>query len=635
MENHLLLAIFALLAASVALVPLAKALGLGTVLGYLAAGVLIGPYGLKILTDSETIRGISEFGIVLMLFLIGLDLQPREVWRMRHRVLGLGLPQMLVTAVVVGLVVHLSGFTTTVAIIVGLAFAMSSTAIAMQSAEQRDITRTDAGRSSLAILLVQDVAVIPILAAIPIIAALGQVSGIEAEVNQTLETVETTSFWITSGSILATFLVALLGGRYVVRPLLGFVARAGVPEVFTALGLALVVAAALTTEALGLSSALGAFVGGVLLADSEYRHELESNLQPFKGLLLGLFFISVGMSISFAEFFAHPLDVLAIVVGLVGIKITVLFVLGSLFRLNLADRLLVAILLSQAGEFAFVVLQFARTTGAMPASGYDLLTLVVALSMATTPLLLFAFDRLIAPRLDARRGQPRGHDPVDEHHRIVVLGYGRFGQIVTRMLRSQGYEMTLIDDDAAQIELVRRFGVKVFYGDASRPQLLHAAGVGKAELVIIAVGGKDRILEIARNVRRQFPQVEIAARAVDRGHAHELMALGVTLFERETFHSAIRLGTRVLTHLGHEADAAEELARRFEAYDEALLQRSFDVRDDREAYIGMVRQSMDLLGQAMEADRTAPDRPSEPPPAAPEPSPQAAPIDKSGIPRAG
>ena len=626
MEDNILLAIFALLAASAALVPLAKASGLGTVLGYLAAGILIGPYGLGLLTDTETIRHISEFGIVLMLFLIGLDLQPREVWRMRNKVLGLGLPQMVLTAIVVTLIVQLFGFAFNTAIIVGLAFAMSSTAIAMQTAEQRDITRTDAGRASLAVLLVQDVAVIPILAIVPILAFTGAGTSLEAEITEVVSEVENPVFWQTSALLLATFAAAILGGRYVVRPLLAFVARTAVREAFTALALALVIGAALATQALGLSPALGAFIGGVLLADSEYRHELESNLQPFKGLLLGLFFVSVGMSIAFAEFLETPWLIAALVLIVIAIKFAILYGLCTLFRMNRADRLLVAILLSQAGEFAFVVLQFAANRNALADDAYALFTVVVALSMATPPLLLLAFDKLIAPRLDARnQSADRDPDTVAEHRRIVVLGYGRFGQIITRMLRRHGYEMTLIDDDAAQIELVRRFGVKVYYGDASRTDLLHAAGVGHAELVIIAVGGADRILEVARNVRRHFPDVAIAARATDREHAHALMDLGVTLFERETFHSALHLGRRVLVHLGHDEDEAEQLAREFHARDQELLERAFALRGDREAYWGVTRQSMTLLDQAMQAD-TPEIAPDEKKPGK---------LDKSRLPRSG
>ncbi|UJW87385.1 monovalent cation:proton antiporter-2 (CPA2) family protein [Devosia sp. SL43] len=602
MENNILLAIFVLLAASVALVPLAKAAGLGTVLGYLAAGVLIGPYGLRLVADSETTRHVAEFGIVMMLFLIGLDLQPSEIWRMRHKVLGVGVMQLVLTTAIIAVAMLAAGFAFNVAIIVGLALSMSSTAIAMQSAQQRDITRSDSGRTSLAVLLVQDVAVIPILAAIPLLAIAASPSEVNQEIEQAVQVMDTPSDWLLPLTLIGAFLAAIVLGRYLVRPLLGYVARTGVREAFTALGLALVVGAALLTQYLGLSPALGAFIGGVLLADSEYRHELESNIEPFKGLLLGLFFISVGMSIAFSVLVTEPLRILAIVLGFVGIKIAVLFVLTSIFRMHLADRLLVAILLSQAGEFAFVILQFAQSAGAIAAADYDVMSVAVALSMITTPLLLLAFDRLVAPQLDARH-DARPSDAIDHPRNIVVLGYGRFGQIVTRMLRAQGFEMTLIDDDPAQIDLVRKFGVKVFYGDGSRVDLLHSAGVAQAELVVIAVGGSDRILAIARNIRRHFPQVQIAARAIDRGHAHELMALGVEVFERETFLSAISLGAKVLVKLGRSPDEAERTARAFETHDNQLLQDSFAVRDDEDAYVGMVRSSMGLLNDAMRADR--------------------------------
>ncbi len=613
MENNILLAIFVLLAASVALAPLAKALGLGTVLGYLAAGILIGPYGLGLVSDSELIRQIAEFGIVMMLFLIGLDLQPSEVWRMRHKVLGLGVTQLVITTVILALALLVAGFTLNTAIIIGLALSMSSTAIAIQSAQQRDITRTDAGRASLAVLLVQDVAVIPILAAIPLLALSGSRHAVHVELDHAVQAIADPLDWVTPLILIGAFIGAIVAGRYLVRPVLGYVARTGVREAFTALGLAIVFGAALLTQLEGLSPALGAFIGGVLLADSEYRHELESNLEPFKGLLLGLFFISVGMSIAFSVLWSEPLRLLALVGGFVGVKIAVMFGLASLFRMHLADRLLLAILLSQAGEFAFVILQFAQSAGALSAEDHGLLAVAVALSMATTPLLLLAFDRLVAPRLDARN--TRDSDDITEHRKIVVLGYGRFGQIITRMLRAQGFETTLIDDDPAQIELVRKFGVKVFYGDGSRLDLLHAAGVGQAELVVVAVGGADRILDIARKVRRHFPDVTIAARAIDRGHAHELMAMGVEVFERETFLSAISLGAKVLVQLGVAPIDAHHMAQAFERHDNQLLTDSFAVREDEDAYVGMVRQSMSLLNETMEGD--------EPP----------APLDKKDSPR--
>ena len=606
MEGNFLLATLVLLAAAVALAPLAKWAGLSTIVGYLAAGILIGPYGLGLVADSETIHQIADWGIVMMLFLIGLELHPAELWRMRGKLLGLGLPQMAATAAVLTAVVYLVGFSWQAALIAGLALAMSSTAIAMQSVAQRSITKTDTGRASLAILLVQDLAVIPILALVPVMAVMTgtPVDALAEGAVEVAEEVASPRGWIVAAYIVGAFAAAMLGSRYVIRPLMHFVALTNVREAFTALALLLVIGAAMGTQYLGLSPALGAFLGGVLLADSEYRHELESNVEPFKGLLLGLFFISVGASIAFSTVLADPLMILALVAALVGIKIAVIYALGTLFRMHVADRLLLAILLSQAGEFAFVVLQFARVEGVFVASELEMLTVVVALSMATSPFLIFLFDKLWAPRLHANDGGVRpGTGEIEGKHKVIVLGYGRFGQIVTRMLRAQGFEMTLIDDDPAQIDLVKRFGVKVFYGDGARLDILRAAGAADAKMIIIAVAGGDRILAIAELIRRNFPDVIVAARAVDRNHAHDLMALGVEVFERETFRSAIRLGEKALVALGHEEDKARRLSEAFEQHDMKMLRDSYAVRHDRDAYIGFVRRSTETLDAVMRADR--------------------------------
>lgn len=606
MEINLLLAIFVLLAATVLLVPLFKWAGLGTILGYLAAGVLIGPYGLSLVSDTDLIHQIAEFGIVMMLFLIGLEVDGSELWRMRNKVLGLGLTQMAATSVVVGLLARLIGFAWADAVVVGLALAMSSTAIAMQSVDQRNITKTDTGRASLAILLVQDVAVIPVLALIPLLTAMGG-SPIEAMGENVLDVVDNPIDWWLALVVVGAFIAALFGSRFVIRPLMSWLARTRVPEAFTAFALALVIGAALLTESLGLSPALGAFFGGVLLADSEYRHELESNLEPFKGLLLGLFFITVGMSIAFRVVIDNPLLVLALVVALISLKMLVLYVLATFFRMHVAERLLLAVLLSQAGEFAFVVLQFASTAGNLSGPEVELLTVVVALSMAVTPILIFLYDRLWMPRLNQAPADevelPPGPEVEDPHDKVIVLGYGRFGQIVTRLLRAQGFGMTLIDDDPAQIELVKRFGVKVFYGDGGRIEILRAAGADQAKMIVIAVAGGDRILGIAELIRRNFPDVIIAARAVDRSHAHDLMALGVHVIERETFRAAIKLGEQALVALGQEEDEASRVARAFEQHDSRMLEESYAVRHDQAAYIGFVRRSTEMLDAVMKADR--------------------------------
>lgn len=605
METNLLLAIFVLLAATVLLVPLFKWAGLGTILGYLAAGILIGPYGLSLVSDTDQIHQVAEFGIVMMLFLIGLEVDGSELWRMRNKVFGLGLTQMAATSVVIALLARLVGFAWADAVVVGLALSMSSTAIAMQSVDQRNITKTDTGRASLAILLVQDVAVIPILALIPLLTAMGG-SPIEAIGEDVLQAVDDPIDWWLALVVVGAFIAALFGSRFVIRPLMSWLARTRVPEAFTAFALALVIGAALVTESLGLSPALGAFFGGVLLADSEYRHELESNLQPFKGLLLGLFFITVGMSIAFNVVIENPLLVLALVAALIGLKMLVLYVLATFFKMHVAERLLLAVLLSQAGEFAFVILQFARTAGNLSGPEVELLTVVVALSMAVTPFLIFLYDRLWAPRLNAAADPaelPPGPDVSNPSDKVIVLGYGRFGQIVTRLLRAQGFEMTLIDDDPAQIELVKRFGVKVFYGDGGRIEILRAAGADKAKMIVIAVAGGDRILGIAELIRRNYPDVIIAARAVDRSHAHDLMALGVHVFERETFRAAIKLGEQALIALGHDEDKAHQVADAFEQHDTRMLKESYAVRHDQAAYIGFVRRSTEMLDAVMKADR--------------------------------
>lgn len=592
MDGNLLLAIFVLLTATVGLVPLAKFSGLGTILGYLAAGILVGPYGLELVSDTGTIRHISEFGIVLMLFLIGLEIQPLELWRMRTRVVGMGLTQIVLTALAVGGLAYGFGMSREAAIVVGLALAMSSTAIALQTIEQRGIMHTATGRGALAILLVQDVAVIPILAAIPLLAGVPSAA---------LEGAAHPPDWRTAIEILAAFAIAILAGRYLMRPVMRFVAATGVREAFTALALAIVVGLSLLMQTIGLSPALGAFMGGLLLADSEYRHELQSDLEPFKGLLLGLFFISVGMSIAFSIVLENPFLVIAIVVGLVLIKVLVLFALATLFRMPIGERLLLAGLLSQAGEFGFVILQFAATQRGLAAPDLEIFTLAIALSMAITPFLLFGFDRLVAPHL-YRAGAARDADEIDTHQKVIVLGYGRFGQIVTRMLKAQGYQMTLIDDDPAQIDLVRRFGVKVFYGDGSRLDLLRAAGAADAELLVIAIRDRTRITQIAELVRRHFPHLKIAARAIDRTHAHDLMDVGVDAFERETFQSAVALAAKSLVTLGYRPEQAERLARAFEHHDGRILRESYKLRGDEAAYLGFVRSSLEMLDTVLQAD---------------------------------
>ncbi len=607
MADNPLLAVLVLLVVAVALVPVFKWLGLGTVLGYLAAGIAVGPYGLRLISDTEAIRSVSEFGIVVMLFLIGLEVHPLELWRLRHKVLGLGVTQVVATTLIVAATVLLLGSGWQTALVVGLALAMSSTAIAMQTVDQRSLMMTDTGRATLVTLLVQDMAVIPILALIPVLAATRRTQpNLGKNLEDAAEVVTNPYSWWIALVIIGGFIAVTLASRYLMPLVMRWIAGSKIPEAFTALALLLVIGAAFGTQSIGLSPAFGAFLAGVLLADSEYRHELESNLEPFKGLLLGLFFISVGMGIAFSIVVAEPLRIASLVILVVGLKIVVLYVLATFFRMHIADRLLLAVLLSQAGEFAFVILQFAASAGVMFQRDHQIWAVVVALSMALTPFLLLLFDKLVVPRINKRVPAPAVPEDLPGGQ-VIVLGYGRFGQIVTRLLRAQGYSMTLIDDDPAQIELVKRFGVKVFYGDGGRLDILQAAGAPNAEMIVIAVAGGERILAIAELIRRHFPHVRIAARAVDRGHAHELMALGVETIERETFRGALALGRKALVALGHAPGDAQRMADTFEAHDERLLNESFELRADRDAYIGFVRKSTEMLDRVMQADREAAD----------------------------
>ena len=602
METSFLMACFIFLSAAVIVVPIAKITGLGPVLGYLVAGILIGPFGLGLVADPTTILHFSEFGVVMMLFLIGLELQPREFWHMRVRLLGLGIPQVLITALAIGGISITLGLPWQTSIVIGLALALSSTAIVLKIIDERGIMQRSTGRSAFATLLVQDVAVIPILAIIPFLVipelaahaptddhGAGSAHGVESNDD---------AVW----RIAFVFSSMYLAGRYLLRPVMQFIARTGVREIFTALSLLLVVAAALLMDWIGISPALGAFMIGVILADSEYRHELESDLDPFKSLLLGLFFISVGMSIEFSVLTENFGMIFGLVFGLVALKFAVLFALATIFKMHITDRILLATLLAQGGEFGFVLFQFAVGAGAMAPDVGDVLNVTVALSMMLTPVLLILFDRVIAPMLIIDTSDERPHDDISVRNRVIVLGYGRFGQISTRLLTAQGFEATVIDHDPEQIELMKKFDAKVFYGDARRLDLLRSAGADRAELMIISIHNPEIVSEISRMVREHFPHIRILARARDRNHAHDLMDIGVHELERDTFHSALHLGIKALIALGYTETRAKRLAAAFAAHDVEMLQEAYALRGDDEAMIGHVKTARELLAQVMQSD---------------------------------
>lgn len=544
------------LAAAVIAVPLFQRLGLGAILGYLVAGCVIGPQGLGLIGEVEQVRELSEFGVVLMLFVIGLELVPARLWQLRGQVFGWGSAQMLVTGIVLASILWLMNLSLAGAIIAGVGFAMSSTAMALQIMAERNEMTSPQGRLAFAILLLQDLAVIPLLALLPFLAP-------EAAANDH------------SGpgaiKVIAVLAAVLIGGRYLLRPALARIAEARSRELFTASSLLLVLGIAVLMSSIGLSMALGAFVAGVLLADSEFRHELESDIEPFKGLLLGLFFISIGMGLDLALLVKAWWAIGLAVLGLMLIKGVVLFLLGKWSGLTSRGARALALTLGQGGEFAFVLLTLAVGHQLLSNEESAVLNLIVGLSMMATPLLRYANERWLEPRL-AARVPALTHEPLPEEAvPVVIAGFGRFSQIVARVLQTQNIPFTAMDRDSSHIQFVGRFGNKVYYGDVSRLDLLQTAQVGKARLFVLGIGDIESSLRTAQLLREQFPEVKIFARAVNRNHAYKLINLGVHYVIRETFNSSIELAERALLELGLTDSAASDTVRIFREHDEKLV----------------------------------------------------------------
>lgn len=597
---------FVYLVAAVASVPIAKRLGLGSVLGYLIAGVIIGPFVLKLVGGGEgnDVMHFAEFGVVMMLFLVGLELQPSLLWRLRVPILGLGGLQVLVTAAVIATIGTLTGLPWQTALAVGLILAQSSTAIVLQTLNEKGLTKTQAGQSAFSVLLFQDIAVIPILALLPLL-ALPIVSAMSTNgvLFVAAETVQEAALpaWQQALLVIGTVGGIILGGRFLTRPLFRFIATTEQREIFTATALLLVIGIALAMQQVGLSPALGTFVAGVVLAENEYRHELESDIEPFKGLLLGLFFISVGASINFSLLLEQPLLILCLVFALAIVKFAVLVGLGRFFRLELSQSLLFGCALAQGGEFCFVLLSFATQNKVLAANVAGPLVVVVALSMALTPLIMIINDRLIQPRFIAAEVDREADEIDDGKTPVIIAGFGRFGQIVGRLLIANGFEATVLDHSPTQIDLLRRFGFKVFYGDASRIDLLHAAGARHARLFVVAIDDRDRALQITDLVKKHFPHLRILARAIDRRHAYEFIRRGVEVVQRETFDSALETGEKALKLLGLRAYKAHRAARIFKEHDEQALWETA-LLDDDTARLARNKQMTQDLERVLQSD---------------------------------
>ncbi len=590
MEHSLLANAVVYLAAAVLIVPIARKLGLGAVLGYLLAGIAIGPWGLRLIEEVEDILHFSEFGVVLLLFLIGLELEPKRLWAMRQPIFGSGAAQVLGVAAALAGAAMLAGVDWKVALIGALGLSLSSTAIAIATLDERNLKDTPTGTAAFSILLFQDIAAIPMIAVVPLLGV--------AAVN------EAGGGWLRALRVALVIGALVLSGRYLIRPALRAIAKSGLREIFTAFSLLLVIAIALLMQSVGLSMALGAFIAGVLLADSEYRHALETDLEPFKGLLLGLFFIAVGMSVDFGVFLAQPWLILGLVGAFLVIKIGVLYLLARRFAIPASQQALFAFLLSQGGEFAFVVFGAAQAARVFTEHVAAILIVVVALSMVCTPLLLIIHDKLIAPRFRAKTSREADAiDANDEH--VIIAGFGRFGQIIGRLLTVNKVRLTVLDHDPDQIDLVRKFGSKVFYGDATRIDLLHAAGAAHARALVVAIDDIDDSLRLVDAVRLAFPALPIMARARNVTHYYDLMDRGVTIIERETFESALMLGRQVLQQLGFDAYRARQAAQKFRAMNLKALAQVYPFYKDQEQYVSAAKQARDELEAMFALDAEA------------------------------
>jgi CPA2 family monovalent cation:H+ antiporter-2 len=627
MTDFLLLA-FTFLVAGVIAVPIATRLGLGSVLGYLIAGIAISPILRWEGVDVVSIQHFAEFGVVMMLFLVGLELEPKRLWEMRTRLLGLGGLQVGLTTVAVMAAAMLFGQIWSVALAIGLVLALSSTAIVLQTFNEKGLMRSDGGQGGFSVLLFQDIAVIPMLALIPLLALpelmdLGHETAAAGEAGhgqaadagghgETMSLVDGLPGWAAALVTLGAVGTVILVGGVLTRPLFRFIARAKLRELFTGAALMMVIGIALLMSLVGLSPALGTFIAGVVLANSEYRHELESDIDPFRGLLLGLFFMTVGAGINFQLLFDNFTDLFGLALGLMAVKGLILLVLAHLFGLRGADRWLLALGLAQAGEFGFVLLSFSVDSSVIPRPVAEQLSLVVAISMLLTPLLFILHDRLIVRHFN-KEDAARDADEIEESNGIIIAGHGRIGGIVSRMVQAAGYPATVVDFSARQLERLRTFGVKAYFGDATRPDLLHAAGIQEARLLVIAIDEREQITQLARYAVQTWPHLHIIARAVDRHHVYELWEVGCRDIIRESYDSSLRMGRSAFEAMGIARAEAEGMVKEFNEMDRKMmieLAESYDSSmpaEENEVYVERVKSLRGVweaeLGERMDDAR--------------------------------
>ncbi|RGE43339.1 glutathione-regulated potassium-efflux system protein KefC [Comamonas testosteroni] len=591
---------FIYLTAAVLAVPIARALGLGAIIGYLGAGIAMGPWGFGLVKNVDDILHFAEFGVVLMLFVIGLELQPKRLWELRRPIFGWGMAQMAVCTGILFVAAWLFGFSWRVSLIAGMGLALSSTAICLQVMAERNLMRTPSGQAAFSILLFQDVAAIPILALIPILGAYKAANATHTDGH----------IWLAILKTVGTIGAVIIGGRLLLQPVLRWIARSKTPEIFTATSLLLVVGIAMLMTQVGLSMALGAFLAGVLLADSEYRSELETNIEPFKGLLLGLFFMAVGMSIDFGVILKAPWAMAAMVVGFIALKALMIFGLAKVMKLPWRERPVFTLMLAQGGEFAFVVFQTAAQYKVFRHSVSSMLVAAVALSMLLGPLLLVLLDKLLLRRFSTIKDEDSKADKAKEisepqESPIIIAGFGRYGQIVARVLLAQGQHPTILDHSVEMLEAAQTYGYRVFYGDATRVDLLRIAGAAKARVLVIAVDSPEQSIKIATQVRKHFPNLEVVARARDMDHWFRLRDQGVAHAQREVFESSLVSAQSVLELIGESPAKAKRMTERFREHNLALAERMYPHYKDQNQLIAVAKQGRQQLVEQMAKERAA------------------------------
>ncbi|MCG8344589.1 MAG: monovalent cation:proton antiporter-2 (CPA2) family protein [Chlorobiales bacterium] len=606
-EGGFLFQAFVYLTAAVVSVPVAKKLGLGSVLGYLIAGVIIGPFVLGLVgSEGQNVMQFAEFGIIMMLFLIGLELKPAMIWKLKGSILGMGGIQVTATALLLMAIALFFGLQWQTALALGLVLALSSTAIVLQTLHEKGLMQTDGGQNSFSVLLFQDIAIIPILAILPLLAT-GHAPSHSAHGDGShaggATWIDGLPIWGQTMAVLGVVAGIVLAGKYLINPSFRFIAKTRLRELFTAAALLLVIAITILMGKVGLSPALGAFIAGVVLAQSEYRHELEANIEPFKGLLLGLFFISVGASIDFDIIASKPAMILELVAALLILKFLVLAGIGRLFRMSFDNTMLFALALAEGGEFAFVLFSFGLNNGVFEASLVNPLIAVVALSMAATPLLVLLNEKLVQPRFGTREREKKAPDMIDKKHRVIIAGFGTVGSTVGRFMQANDEEAIYLDIDPDNVDLLRKMGLRVFYGDASRADLLQAAGAAEAELLIIAVDNAEKAVEIAETARKYFPHLEIIAQTSGWEESFELIDTGVKNIYLGTLDSALRIGSEALSRLGHRKYHVVRAMRTFRKYEERYLHELAEMKHDKKELIRATKQRIGDLEQLMLKER--------------------------------